>query len=175
MKVEPKVKGQKRILALDQATHTCGWSIFDGPNLVRYGTFTTNLKDEIARDSAIKSWMISMATSWKPDCIALEGIQFQDTTYGTKTSVTVFQALARLQGILMNTCYENKQDYIVCPTNTWRHHCGVKGRSRTDKKRSMQLIAKQKYDITVTDDEADAIGIGKYAADLNNIQIMNWE
>jgi hypothetical protein len=39
----------------------------------------------------------------------------------------------------------------------------------------MQLIAKKEYDITVTDDEADAIGIGKYAADLNKIEVTNWE
>ena len=77
-------------------------------------------------------------------------------------SVTVFQTLARLQGILMETCYSAKIKFEVCPTNTWRHSCGVKGRSRTDKKRSMQLLAKQWYDITVSEDEADAIGIGHH-------------
>jgi hypothetical protein len=60
LKIEPKPKGVKRILAIDQATHTCGWSIYDGKKLIRYGTFTTNLKDEIARDSTIKNWMLSM-------------------------------------------------------------------------------------------------------------------
>ena len=44
------------------------------------------------------------------------------------------------------------------------------------KKRSMQHKAKEWHDITVTDDEADAIGIGKYVADLLfNIQVTNWE
>lgn len=28
--VKPKPKGAKRVLALDQATHTTGWAIFDG-------------------------------------------------------------------------------------------------------------------------------------------------
>jgi hypothetical protein len=37
------------------------------------------------------------------------------------------------------------------------------------------LIAKKEYDISVTDDEADAIGIGKYAASLNKIEVVNWE
>ena len=75
----------------------------------------------------------------------------------------------------METCYEKKIEYAICPTNTWRHHCGVTGRTRIDKKRSMQNKAKEWYDITVTDDEADAIGIGKYVADLYNIQVINWE
>lgn len=175
LKAEPKKKGVKRVLAIDQATYTCGWSIYDGKKLIRYGTFTTNLKDEIARDSTIKNWMLSMIENWQPDAIGLEGIQYQDEVSGQKASVTVFQTLARLQGILMETCYEQKIEYTVCPTNTWRHHCGVTGKTRIDKKRSMQHKAKEWHDITVTDDEADAIGIGKYVADLYNIQVTNWE
>ena len=173
--VEPKKKGQKRILALDQATHITGWSIYDGQELIRYGTFSTNQKDEIARISTVKNWLISMIENWKPDFVAIEGIQFQDESSGNKMGVTVFQGLARLQGVLMETCYAQKVDYTVCPTNTWRNHCGVKGRYRADKKRSMQLIAKKWYDISLTDDEADAVGIGKYAADLNKIEVFNWE
>lgn len=173
--VEPKKKGQKRILALDQATHVTGWSIYDGQQLIRYGTFSTNQTDETARISTIKNWLISMIENWKPDFVAIEGIQFQDESSGNKMGVTVFQGLARLQGVLMETCYAQKVDYTVCPTNTWRNHCGVKGRYRADKKRSMQLIAKKWYDISLSDDEADAVGIGKYAADLNKIEVVNWE
>lgn len=173
--VKPKPKGVKRVLALDQATHTTGWSIFDGATLVRYGTFNTEVKDETIRINAMKNWMLSMISNWNPDCVAIEGIQFQDESSGQKVSVTVFQGLARLQGVLMDACYSVKTDFVICPTNTWRNHCGVKGRYRADKKRSMQLIAKKEYDITVTDDEADAIGIGKYAADLNKIEVTNWE
>ena len=173
--VKPKPKGVKRVLALDQATHTTGWSIFDGSTLVRYGTFNTEVKDETIRINTMKNWMLSMISNWNPDCVAIEGIQFQDESSGQKVSVTVFQGLARLQGVLMDACYSVKTDFVICPTNTWRNHCGVKGRYRADKKRSMQLIAKKEYDITVTDDEADAIGIGKYAADLNKIEVTNWE
>ena len=42
-----------------------------------------------------------MIENWQPDAIGLEGIQYQDEVSGQKASVTVFQALARLQGILM--------------------------------------------------------------------------
>lgn len=173
--VEPKKKGVKRVLALDQATYITGWSIFDGQKLVRYGTFNTQQSDEIARCSSMKTWLLSMIASWKPDVIAIEGIQFQEESSGVKLSVTVFQTLAHLQGILMETCYSEKVKYIICPTNTWRHHCGVKGTRRTDRKRSMQLLAKKWYDISVTDDEADAIGIGRYASDISKIEVVNWE
>ena len=45
---------------------------------------------------------------------------------------------------------------------------GVKGRARSDRKRSAQLIIKEKYGVQVTDDEADAVLIGQYAVDTIN-------
>lgn len=166
-----------RVLTLDQASHTTGYAIFDNGKLVKYGSFHTDLDDEIARDALIKTWLISMITNWKPDFIGLEGIQYQDEGSGQKMGITVFQTLARLQGILLETCYSYKIAYEVCPTNTWRHACGVKGKSRSDRKRSMQLLVKEWYDISVSDDESDAIGIGHYLTTKikKNTQIENWE
>lgn len=166
-----------RVLTLDQASHTTGYAIFDNGKLVKYGSFHTDLDDEIARDALIKTWLISMITNWKPDFIGLEGIQYQDEGSGQKMGITVFQTLARLQGILLETCYSYKIAYEVCPTNTWRHACGVKGKSRSDRKRSMQLLVKEWYDISVSDDESDAIGIGHYLITKieKNTQIENWE
>lgn len=172
MKIIPKKKGVKRILALDQSTRITGWSIYDSGELVKYGTFITDLDDEIQRDRAIKNWLINMINNWKPEYVGLEGIQYQQNM-----GVTTFETLARLQGILMETLLELNIEYSICPTNTWRAHCQVKGKTRIDKKRSMQLLAKQWFDISVTDDEADAIGIGKYVAEVLNkkVEIFNWE
>lgn len=171
-KVIPKEKGIRRTLALDQSTRINGWSIYDNNKLIKYGIFTSNYNNEIERDTEIKNWLINIVNTWKPDCIGLEGIQYQQNM-----GVTTFETLARLQGILMNTCYELNIPYIICPTNTWRHYCGVKGKSRIDKKRSMQMLVKQWFDITISDDEADAIGIGKYVSEKLNkqVEIYNWE
>ena len=154
----PKKKDEYRILALDQATHISGWALFSDGRLLRYGSFETLAKDEIERDFQIKNWLLNMIENWKPDFVALEGIQYEE-----RFGVTTFATLARLQGILMNTLYEVGVDYVVCHTGTWRNFCGVKGRSRADKKRSMQLLIKEWYDVSVSDDCADAIGIGRYA------------
>ena len=173
----PKPKGAKRTLALDQASKTTGYAIFDNDKLVKYGKFTATCEDDIERFALMKEWLVSMINNWHPDHIGIEGIQFQEEGQAQKMGVTVFQTLARLQGILMLVCHEAKIPYTICPTNTWRHECGVKGKTRTDKKRSMQLLAKQWYDITVTDDEADAIGIGNYLTSRirRNTEITNWE
>lgn len=167
-----KPKGENRVLALDQASHKTGWSIFDGARLIRYGVYEATERDEIERFHAIKEWVASMIENWKPDIIGIEGIQYQQ-----QMGVTTFQTLARLQGILMDLCFEQKIHYVICPTNTWRAHCGVKGRARADKKRSMQLLVKDWFDISISDDEADAIGIGKYVADINQkrFELVQWE
>lgn len=170
--IKPKTKGENRILALDQASHITGYSIFDGPNLISYGTFEAKETDEAKRFHEIKLWLISMIENWQCDIIGIEGIQYQQNM-----GVTTFQTLARLQGILMDLCIELNIPYIICPTNTWRAHCEVKGKTRADKKRSMQLLVKKWYDVTVSDDIADAVGIGKYVTDTNQqkTKIINWE
>lgn len=179
-KIVPKPHGARRVLALDQASHTSGFAIYDNKKLVFYGTFVTSDESEDGRIDQVKIWLLSMIKAWAPDYIAIEGIQYQDKNEAAgeaKTSVTLFQTLARLQGVLLNVCYEANIPHEVCPTNTWRHFCGVKGRSRADKKRSMQLLVEEWYQIKVSDDIADAIGIGHYYANsvAQQTEIVNWE
>ena len=171
-KIVVKKPGVRRVLALDQSTHLTGYSIFDNEELVTYGIFETQYEDEIARDHEVKVWLISMIHNWEPDYIGIEGIQYQQ-----QMGVTTFETLARLQGILMDLCYEMEYKYNICPTNTWRHFCGVKGRSRVDKKRSTQILIKEWYDISVNEDVADAIGIGRYMAKsvVAQPEVVEWE
>lgn len=175
-KIIAKPRGVTRVLAIDQATHISGFSIYDNEKLVKYGTFETTQDTPVERLQAIRNWLISMVHSWQPDYVGIEGIQLQENKE-YRIGVTTFEALARLQGCLMLACYDLNIPFEICPTNTWRKHCSVKGRSRTDKKRSMQLLTKKWFDVTVSEDEADAIGIGRYMAEnvVKNRQITNWE
>ena len=129
-------------------------------------------------------WLISMIENWKPDFIGLEDIQLQDlgkkgNIYAADNVVGIqtFKTLAHLQGILMEAIYEKKIPYELCPTPTWRAHCKVNGKTKTDKKRSMQILAKKWFDVSVSNDEADAIGIGKYVSEVaaKKVEIVSWE
>lgn len=181
-KVLAKPRGAKRVIAIDQATYISGYAIFDNEKLVKYGTFEVSEgTPEIERDYQIRVWLLNLITSWRPDYIGLEGIQFQTSVDGqggtSQMGVTTFERLARLQGILMETCFEMGVPFEVCPTNTWRHFCGVKGRYRSDKKRSMQHLAQQWYNVNLSQDEADAVGIGRYISQkfCTQIAVENWE
>ena len=118
-----------------------------------------------------------MIENWQPDHIGIEGIQFQEKSGTRAMGVTVFETLARLQGILMETAYSNDIPYTVVHTATWRNHCGVKGKTRADRKKSMQILVKNWFDINVSDDCSDAIGIGKYVAEhcSSKIEVFQWE
>ena len=130
-----KKKGEYRVLALDQATHISGYSLFSNKNLLDYGIYEAIGENDIERSAHVKEWMISLINTYDVDFVGIEGIQYQ-----SQAGVTTFETLARLQGILMETCHELKIPYKVVNTNTWRAHCGVKGQTRVDKKRSGQLL-----------------------------------
>ena len=172
----PKKGNKQRTLGLDQATHVTGYSIFDGDELIYAGTFEATKEDEIERDIQIRNWLDQLLYNGHIDVVGLEGIQLQQFN-DKMVGVTTYQTLARLQGILMATCADRKIDYTICPPATWRAHCGVKGRSRSDKKKSMQLKIKEWFDITVSDDVADAIGIGLYTSQTHKkkVEIFEWE
>lgn len=169
----------QRILALDQATITSGWAIFDDGQLVKYGTLNINRASTDERISLIKQWLASIIANWKPDLVALEDIQLQQ--FGAKNSnniegVTTFKTLAHLQGALFNYLYENKTPYEVVHVGVWRKHCKVIGKARADKKKSAQLKVKEWYDVSVSTDEADAICIGRYAAEtaIKKAVMIEW-
>lgn len=172
-----KKDGVKRTLALDQATHKTGFSIFDNSELVNFGIIETKSSIPIKRYIELRNWLVGMIKNWQIDYMGFEGIQLQDNLAGGKSvGVTTFETLARLQGVLMITAFDLNIPFEICHTAVWRQFCGVKGRTRQDKKRSMQLLAKQWYDVTVSEDEADAIGIGRYISnEFAQEEIESWE
>ena len=167
-----KRKGEYRVLALDQATHCTGYAVFNNRELVDSGTFEARGDNEIARCMQVKQWMLSLIQQYEIDFVGLEQIQLD-----VQKSAPTFEALAHLQGILMLTCLEENIPYKAAHVSTWRAHCGVRGKTRVDVKRSMQLIVKKWFGILPTDDEADAIGIGKYFSDtmMPKVEIVDWE
>ena len=151
-----------RILAFDQASITSGWSVYDDDELIKFGHWTSDGSHSTDRIMKTKRWVANMLQTWKPDLVILEDIQLQKFDGGEQ--VLTYKKLAHLQGVLENYCYENGFIYKVVPPATWRAYNNVKGKTRQDKKRSAQLIVKSLYDLNVTQDEADSILIGKWAA-----------
>ena len=86
----------------------------------------------------------------------MEDIQYQN-------GIITFKILAMLLGIIEEACAENNIPYEVVSPNVWRKYAGTCGKSRKEEKLLSIAIVKEKYNITVSDDVAEAILIGSYA------------
>lgn len=103
-----------------------------------------------------------MIDQWHPNEVIFEDIQLQKDEFGE--NVITYKTLAMLQGVLKNYCYEHGVPYKIVPPGTWREHSGVKGKTRSDRKKSGQIRVKYFYNLDVSNDVADAILLGRYAS-----------
>lgn len=165
-KVPKKGTDVQRILALDAATSVTGYAIYDDKVLVGYGTFkTSSALPATERINQVKNWLKAALKEWDPSFVALENIQLQ--SYGAKANqvqVKTFQTLANLQGVLLDTVFEACIDHDLVYPSEWRSYCGVNDgdQHRDAKKKQAQAKVKAWYGIECTEDESDAICIGKY-------------
>ena len=172
-KVPKKEKGVIRVLALDDATSTTGWSVFDDNNLVSYGKVVMNSQDVIKRISGMRQWLLSAIRNWKPDVVGIEDIQLQK---GPNGNVSMFKTQAQLQGALLVTLEEEKIEKVVVHSATWRSNCQFTTKTRADQKREAQKLVYKWYQADATQDEADAICIGRYLANkyIKNNFLLSW-
>ena len=175
-KVPPKSDDTRRILALDAATNISGYAVYDDKTLVSYGTFKTNatLTTE-ARINSVKKWLINIIKEWEIDFVGIEAIQLQMQN-GAHMSVEVYRTLANLQGVLLDATFEASIDHELVYPSAWRKLCGISdGDShRVNKKKQAQEKVYEWYCLDCTQDEADAICIGKYFCHYLKGQRATW-
>ena len=123
----------------------------------------SNYKKEVdIKLNNIKKYFIELINLYNPTLIVIEGVQFQSNAF-------TFAQLARLQGLLIDTCIEKQLLYQIVPPSTWRM-IGVKGRKRAEQKQSSIQFVKNTFNIDVDDDIADAINMGYYATKFIQIK-----
>lgn len=172
-KIPPKKIETHRILALDAATNLSGYAVYDDNELVGYGTYKAQGEDATARINDVKYWVIAAIEKLKPDFIWMEGIQLQ--TYGPRAlpQVELYRVLSNLQGVLVDTFFEKQVPHQLVYSSEWRKVCGVAGSGRENKKKAAQDKVKMWYNIKCSQDEADAICIGKYGV-MNTRKKPSW-
>lgn len=173
-KVPEKDSDTVRVLALDAATNITGYSIFDNRDLISYGTFKTKGDNSEIRIHEVKEWLRAVIVEWEPDFVGIENIQLQ--SFGNNQyQVETYRILANLQGVLIDTLLESSVDHDLVSVNTWRNYCNVgQGTGRENKKKQAQEKVKLWYNQNCTQDEADAICIGKYFSHLLKNTKSTW-
>ena len=146
------------ILALDQASRTSGYAIFQEGRLIASGTFTYDDSDFSLRLVKIRNKVISLLEEYNITKILLEDIQLQ----GQTNNVTTYKALAEVLGVLEELARERNIPHELVHSQTWKSTLGIKGRDRATQKRNAQAFITEVYGLKVSQDQSDAICIGTH-------------
>lgn len=144
------------ILALDQASRTSGFAVFQEDQLIASGTFTYDDDDFSLRLVKIRNKVDSLIEQYNINKILLEDIQLQ----GQTNNVTTYKTLAEVLGVLEELARERNIPHELIHSSTWKSELNIKGRDRATQKRNAQAFVVITYNKKVTQDESDAICIG---------------
>jgi len=155
-------------LAFDQASGTTGYSIFTDDGLVKYGKFSTKGHDFLEKVTETCDFIEGIVKEFQERGkveVHLEDIQLQ-------ANAKTYKQLAQLQGAisdrLRNKLNVEIEDFTLA--SVWKSTSNVRGKNRTEQKRNAQRIVLEEFGVAVTQDEADAILLGKHVSS----QGFNW-
>ena len=167
-----------RVIGLDAATGITGYAIYDDGELVSYGTHKTDSRlSTEERINDMKKWLIAAIDEWNPSFVGIENVQLQKFgPHSSQTQVKTFQTLSNLQGVILDTLFEKCIDHDLVYASEWRSYCGINegDQHRENKKKLAQEKVKAWYHQDCTQDEADAICIGKYFAHIIKNSKSSW-
>ena len=148
-----------RLLALDQASRTSGFAIFDNDELIDYGTFTYDDEDIGIRLNKIRNKVASLIDKYAIDYVAFEDIQLQGNV---ANNVQTFKTLAEVFGVIYElvTALNLKHDAVL--SSSWKSTLNIKGRTRPDQKKNAQAYVVNTYGVKPSQDASDAICIGAH-------------
>ena len=155
-----------RLLALDQASRTSGYAVFDNGKLLKHGKFTYDDYDFGARLVKIRNKVKSLIDEYKIDEIVFEDVQLQE-------NVDTFKKLCEVFGVIYELATELKLPNSATLASVWKSQLGIKGYDRTAQKRNAQEWVVNTYGVRPTQDECDAICIGA-AAVKNQVTGFDW-
>lgn len=166
------------LLSLDLSTKSSGWAIFQDKILLKYGCITSSSTDLIKRIHIMETEIKKILEENKIDKIVVEEVRPEMGTQNIKTH----RALLWLQGYIAIMAHDNfKLEFEYLYPSEWRKVCGIKtgsGVRRDSLKPKDIAFVKEKYNIDVNDDIADAIGIGYaylFSPKENPIKMINFE
>ena len=148
------------LLALDQASRVTGWALFEDNKLKAEGKFS--LSPSLAIGDRLAEFYNNLSRLFGNhnfDELAFEDIQLQ------AGNVKTYKMLAMIQAMAILWCTTHGIKYYILSPSHWRkilkeQYSVEWGRKREEQKQSAMNFIKQKYNLDVSSDEADAICLG---------------
>lgn len=156
-----------KLLALDQASRTSGFAVFEDDKLIKYGKFTFEDSDFGIRLMKIRNKVKSLIDEFSVDKVVFEDIQLQD-------NVDTFKKLAEVFGVIFELVTELDIPHEAILASSWKSTLKIKGAKRPEQKKNAQLWVVENYNIKPTQDECDAICIGVHAIRNKPAAVFDW-
>lgn len=148
----------KILIALDQAAKVSGYSVFKDEKYEKSGTFSIPPHKPIEERLALLYQELMRLYDEYTDYsveLVFEDIQLQ------MGNVKTYKVLAYVQSIILLFCFYNNVPYTISTPSHWRKLLGGGfGRKREEQKEHAIKFVKEKLEIDVSSDEADAICLG---------------
>lgn len=146
-----------RIIAVDQASQKMGISVYDNGKLVYYHYVEVSGNLPVRLQKIYKFMQEVVIRQWQPNYLVFEDIQYQDNALTHKT-------LGMVMGIVVLAAEQAQIEHTEILNKVWQSEFSIGGATRVVQKANVIKRVKEYYDIDVTDDLADAILLGQYAA-----------
>ena len=166
-----------KILSLDASTKSTGVAIFDNNKLIAQECITSTSMDLFKRIHVMIDRIRQLLFIYQIDKIILEEVRPENGLANIKTH----KALMYLQGAIAMLVHDNypHTEIVYLYPNEWRKLCGIKtgsGIKRESLKAKDINFVKDKFNLDVNDDIADAIGLGyAYLKQQGIKDELNWE
>lgn len=151
------------ILGIDASTSATGYSIFDNGKLIDYGCIYCDNIDLYERIFYMTKEIKKILEQYNEiDQIAMEEVLPEKS--GNRSNPRVYKALMYLQASISFLIYKEYPSISITflIPGHWRKICGIKTSSKIKreelKKEDIQFVLDE-FNLKVTDDEADAIGV----------------
>lgn len=156
------------LLALDQATHTTGYTILKDGKIYKVSHFDCVGTDLGTRLEQLRNNILSLINKYNIDEVVFEDIQLQDVNGNKEKGITTFKMLAEAFGVVHELLTELKIKYAVAQPIKWKAYFKIAGKGRAQEKKMSQAYALNTYGIKCTEDEADSLCIALYHYNTTN-------
>lgn len=146
-------------MAIDASSKSTGIAIFKDKELVYYECISATHSDAFVRIKYMVSQIKYIYEKWHINTVIMEDVIPEDVRHNQ----SVFKVLHYLQAAVVLMLHDYNQEVEFYISSEWRKKCGIRtgrGITRDMVKAADLKFVKDKYNLDVNDDIADAICIG---------------
>lgn len=147
------------VVSLDQALKTSGYAVYQDGKLITSGTFSIPANKPI-EERLFNFWkeLNNLYNTYDFDKLIFEDIQYQN-------NAETHKKLAYVQASILLWAYNQNVKFEIYSPSHWRSilkdKCKISFcKSRTEQKAIARQLVKDRFQIDVSEDEADAVCIG---------------